>query len=133
MAKDALVEFWGCNIGKVQEAGKAWSELFHSEVRATTGKFTTEEYHFASHCQEGEECQKLPNRKGLWQVFRNSEEVKKRDDKTLQRDFRNQLLLWYRQLIQHGDIPAVEHTEINSTSIWKICLTKVKVISDSLK
>jgi hypothetical protein len=37
MAKNAEVEFWGCYLGGVRQAGEAWADLFGKSVRSTKG------------------------------------------------------------------------------------------------
>jgi hypothetical protein len=38
MAPGAEVEFWGCYLGAIPEAGKAWADLFGAQVKSTTGE-----------------------------------------------------------------------------------------------
>jgi hypothetical protein len=38
MAKDADVEFWGCYLGGLPEAGAAWADLFGAPVSSTKGE-----------------------------------------------------------------------------------------------
>jgi hypothetical protein len=38
MAPGAQVEFWGCYVGGIQQAGDAWAGLFNSSIRSTRGE-----------------------------------------------------------------------------------------------
>lgn len=38
MAKNAEVEFWGCYLGGLPQAGEAWADLFGKPVRSTKGE-----------------------------------------------------------------------------------------------
>ena len=38
MAPGAQVEFWGCYVGGIQQAGDAWAGLFNSKIRSTRGE-----------------------------------------------------------------------------------------------
>ncbi len=38
MAKDAEVEFWGCYLGGIPQAGEAWADLFGKQVKSTKGE-----------------------------------------------------------------------------------------------
>ena len=46
MAKNAEVEFWGCYLGGVPQAGEAWADLFGKPVRSTKGEMKIRRYGF---------------------------------------------------------------------------------------
>ncbi len=107
MTPGAVVEFWGCNIGNVPEAGRAWSSLFGSKFKATTETFKTEHGRYYRPAARGERGQTIPNQKGTWIRVTRTSDVDKRN-RGLQDHFRQWLLQTYGELVQNGDILPIK-------------------------
>ncbi len=115
MARDAVVEFWGCNIGQSKKTGEAWSELFRSDFKATAHTMRTGENEFyrpAERRSDGtmEEGRTIEGNQGSWVKVTRSAEVDKRNI-NLQRDFRRWLLKQYDHLVANGDIKQIPNED----------------------
>jgi hypothetical protein len=107
MAPGAQVEFWGCNIGNVPEAGQAWSGVFGSEFRATTETFRTRSAEYFRPAGKDESGQEISGQRGRWVRITNSSEVDKHGTR-LQNHFKAWLLGNYKQLVANGDIAPIK-------------------------
>ena len=110
MAPGARVEFWGCNIGNVDEAGEAWRDLFGADFSATTGTFRTGNDQYYRRAEKGEEGETFPGSKGRWVRVTHTKEVDARSS-GLKKHFRNWLLQRYNELEQNGDISPIKGKE----------------------
>jgi len=92
MAKDGQVEFWGCYLGSVQEAGEAWSETFGAPVRSTTGEMrvATEQFSLTRRGKPITSSSKVPT------------------DKTSQKRWRGWLLAQHQRLAKSGEAPPLK-------------------------
>jgi ribosomal protein L14E/L6E/L27E len=103
MAPGAQVEFWGCNIGGVDSAGRAWSNLFQAEFSATPHTFRTGNRRYYRRPDRGEPGQVIADQKGKWVRVTSTAEVDSRNRK-LKSQFSEWLLTIYRELAENGDI-----------------------------
>jgi outer membrane protein OmpA-like peptidoglycan-associated protein len=119
MAPGAVVEFWGCNIGRSHEAGQAWANLFHSTFRATTETFRTGYDRFARPARKHEKGITIAGRRGKWVDARNTSEIDEFADTeivyngqtyTLQNAFLGWLRYEYGELVKNGDILAIDES-----------------------
>ena len=107
LTPDAVVEFWGCNIGGVDEATQAWSELFRRKFSATSETFKTNFDKYYRTAGRGEKGEKIEGHKGRFVQVTNSSQVDSRG-KALRRHFRKWLLDQYKHLVANGDIVPVK-------------------------
>lgn len=107
MTPDAVVEFWGCNIGSVTQAGEAWSKLFRSKFKATSETFKTGFDKYYRPAGRGERGETFPGQQGRWVQVTSTNEVDSRG-RGLQRHFRQWLLDRYNELVVNGDILPVK-------------------------
>jgi hypothetical protein len=114
MTKNAVIEFWGCNIGKVPEAGEAWSHIFGSTFSAPIETFRTGHDEFFRPAENREEGIIIPGRKGRWVPVQNTSEIDARG-RNLQIGFRRWLLRVYSELVANGDIVPLkgEQNQVN--------------------
>ena len=103
LTPDAVVEFWGCNIGAVPEAGEAWSSLFQSKFKATGDTFKTGLNKFYRRPDKGEKGEFVDGIKDEVVQVVNSSEVYSRN-KNLITSFEHWLLRRYTELVTNGDI-----------------------------
>ncbi len=107
MTPDAVVEFWGCNIGAVPAAGAAWSNLFQSEFKAIKDTFKTGFDKFYRRPDKGETGEIVDGIKGEVVQVLNSSEVKSRN-KGLISSFNKWLLKRYNEFAKNGDILPIK-------------------------
>jgi len=109
MTKDAVVEFWGCYIAGVPEAGSAWSSIFESTFRATSEEVMTGYHYYTLHRRTASLSQTPPSDR-----VHNTSEIDKLN-KRVQEHFRIWLLERYREFVRNGDVLPVrgESNQIN--------------------
>jgi hypothetical protein len=89
MAKDAEVEFWGCYLGGVPQAGEAWADLFGKPVKSTKGEMKVGAQDFMiSKTQAATSVKDVP--------------------KGAQKNFRKWLLRQYKLLRATGEAPFLK-------------------------
>jgi hypothetical protein len=103
MAPDAVVEFWGCNLGTVPAAMEAWAGLFGAPFVATTDTFKTGFASYYRPADRGEAGEAVAGARGRWVRVRSTAEIDARG-RGLQRHFRTWLLRRYAELVRHGDV-----------------------------
>ena len=112
MTENAVVEFWGCNLGDVPHAGEDWSRIFNSTFKAPIKTFRTgfdEYYRGARKNEEGETVIVQGKPKKVVRVKNTSEiDELSRADQTI---FTRWLLKIYGQLVINGDILPRKGTE----------------------
>lgn len=106
MTPDAVVEFWGCNIGTVPKAGEAWSNLFQSKFKATGDTFKTGFDQFYRRPDPGEQGKIVDGLKDEVVQVVNSSEVYSRNTNLI-KSFESWLLRRYDELVTNGDILPV--------------------------
>lgn len=112
MAPGAVVEFWGCNIGRSESAGQAWANLFQSTFAATTETFRTGFLRFSVPRKKGLRGAPDPNRPG-WVYAQHSGQVPPEH----QQEFEEFLLRTYAELVLNKDIQPV--AEANRVAYMK--------------
>ncbi|MDJ0632277.1 MAG: DUF4157 domain-containing protein [Xenococcaceae cyanobacterium MO_188.B29] len=101
MANDAMVEFWGCNIGSDVAASGAWSTAFGRRFRAQTGRMETGTHKYYRPVRRGTPgAQRVRGQRGWWRRVTNLGEV----PAGLQQHFRTWLLRLYLELAATGEI-----------------------------
>jgi hypothetical protein len=89
MAKNAEVEFWGCYLGGIPQAGEAWADLFGKPVRSTKGEMKVGAQDFMiSKTQAATSVKDIP--------------------KGAQKNFRKWLLQQYNLLRSTGEAPFLK-------------------------
>jgi hypothetical protein len=91
MAKGAQVEFWGCYLGSVSDAGQAWADLLGAPVRSTKGEMrvSTDKFYLNSAGTK-------------WATS------SKKVPKGAQENFKKWLLNTYRTMAGTGEAPALK-------------------------
>lgn len=107
MTPDAVVEFWGCNIGAVPEAGQAWSNLFQSQFKATGDTFKTGFEQFYRRPDGDETGEAVDGLDGLVVQVTHSSQVKSRGV-ALQKSFNHWLLNRYNEFVKNGDVLPIK-------------------------
>ena len=109
MAPGALVEFWGCNVGRSPEGGAAWANLFQSRFQAATGRFITEYHIFRRPARASEKRgTAIAGREGLWVQMTHSSQIDPAEP--IYRDFAWWLFNLYEDLVRNGDLAPLEET-----------------------
>jgi hypothetical protein len=105
MTKDALVEFWGCNIGNVPVAGEAWSRIFNSTFKATSKTFRAGKYEWMRLARKTERGELAKVGQKWFRVVptRNTKEIDVLGNGS-RRKFTTWLLRIYVELVANGDI-----------------------------
>lgn len=115
MTKDAVVEFWGCSLGRYGKSGRAWAALFQRPVLATTGHLEIDPWAFwmtlapagSRRRQAGEkEVTDAAGRRWLAKRALTSAEAYSHGPQT-SRAFEEFLLTRYRSLVAEGQISSV--------------------------
>jgi hypothetical protein len=109
MAPQAVVEFWGCNIGKSQLAGKAWANLFQSRFSATTATLKTEFDHYLLPAKKGEKGFHVKGKKGPFRQVKHTSELDELSDEEKMK-FQEWLQDLYWFLVENGDLPNVDRS-----------------------
>ena len=99
MAPNAEVEFWGCYLGGLPQAGEAWADLFGKKVRSTKGEMKV----------GGEDF--IVRGKG---AAKSSKDV----PKNVQKFFKQWLLKQYKLMASTGEAPALK-TEADQITYMK--------------
>lgn len=115
MTKDAVVEFWGCSLGRYAKSGRAWAALFQRSVLATTGHLEIDPWEFwmslapaGSRRLQADEKEVTDAAGRRWLVKRalTSAEAYSHGPQT-SRAFEEFLLTRYRSLVAGGQISSV--------------------------
>jgi len=125
MAPNAVVEFWGCSLGKYPTAGQTWASLFQARFKATPGKFVESETVFPIPASPGQgvSAATLAGRynlgkgppladargnwvPGRWVIARRSAEAEAAGGRYPE-FFHRMLLSYYRDLVANGVINPV--------------------------
>jgi hypothetical protein len=92
MAPKAEVEFWGCYLGGIQQAGEAWADLFGAQVKSTSAEVKIGDDRFY--------------------IGKNTAATSsKKIPKGARENFRKWLLDRYRLLLSTGEAPALKTDE----------------------
>jgi hypothetical protein len=99
MAPNAEVEFWGCYLGGLPQAGEAWADLFGKKVRSTKGEMKVGAEDF------------IVRGKG---AATSSKDV----PKNVEKHFKEWLLKQYKLMASTGEAPALK-TEADQITFMK--------------
>lgn len=107
MAEGATVEFWGCNVGGTEKTGKAMSQIFNADFKATEDTLRTSYSGFSRQAEKGEKGEEVQGRTVV--TVKSTQEIDDRvakGNKELGKSFNAWLVAQSKKLEADGDLPA---------------------------